>query len=94
MSMTRLSLLILVVVVDLVVPEESLVPIAPEVVLRPDILVWILDSLLQGRQVLPVLPMLVPKVPRVDAAKYQTWDDDAGSCQYVCSNACRWKGTN
>lgn len=40
---------VLVVVVDLVVPEQRLVSITPEEVLRANVLVWIFDSFLQGR---------------------------------------------
>ena len=87
--MARLSLLVLLVIVDLVIPKESLVPVAPEEVLCPQVLVRVLNPLLQRWQVGPVLPMLLPKVPRVDATEDQAWDDDAGSCQYLTSRACR-----
>jgi hypothetical protein len=42
------SSLVLVVIVDLVIPEQRLVSIAPEEVLRADVLVWVFNSLLQG----------------------------------------------
>jgi hypothetical protein len=62
LAATALNLrsLVLFVIVDLVVPEQCLIPIAPEEVLRPDVLVWVLDSLFQRRQMAPVLPMFVP----------------------------------
>ena len=44
-----LSLLVLLVVVDLVIPEQSLVPISKEEVSRPDVLVGVFDSLFKGR---------------------------------------------
>lgn len=72
-----LSDLVLVVVVDLVVPEHGLVAVAPEEVLGPDVLVGVLDALLQRGHVLPVLPMLVPQVICVDAAEDQAGNDDA-----------------
>lgn len=56
-------------VVDLVVPEESLVTIAPGEVLGADVLVWVLDALLERGQVAPVLPVLVPEVVSVQASK-------------------------
>jgi hypothetical protein len=52
--------LVLVVVVDLVIPEKSLVSIPPEEVLCPDVLVWVFDSFLQGWEMAPVFPMLIP----------------------------------
>jgi len=63
-------------VIDLVVPEEGLVPISPEEVLRSDVLVWIFDSLLQWGEMAPVLPMLVPQIPCIDAAENEAWDDN------------------
>lgn len=82
-----LSLLVFVVIVDLVIPEHRLITIAPEEVLRSDVLIRVFDSLLQRRHVLPVLPMLIPQVPGVDASEDEAGDDDAvgfvsipGSC--------------
>jgi len=71
-----LGLLVLAVVVDLFVPEESLVTISPEEVLGPKILVRIFDTLFQRWEVFPMLPMLVPQVPRVDASEDEAGDDD------------------
>ena len=48
-------------VVDLVVPEESLVSVTPLVVLGTDVLVRVLGALLQRRHVRPVLPVLAPE---------------------------------
>jgi hypothetical protein len=53
--------------------QQRLIPITPGIILGPDVLIGILDALLQGRHVLPVLPMLVPEIPGVDAG-----EDDAG----------------
>jgi len=60
------SNLILFVVVCLVIPEKSLVPVTPEEILASDVLVWIFWSLLQRRHVLPMRPMLMPKVVGID----------------------------
>lgn len=76
--------LIFVVVVDLVIPEKSLISVTPEEVPRSDVLVWVFDSLFQGREVAPVLPMLVPEVPGVNAAKDQARDDDAMAVSVQC----------
>jgi hypothetical protein len=69
--------LVLVVVVDLVIPEQSLVAVAPEEVLCADVLIGIFNTLFQRRHVFPVLPMLIPQVVGVDAAEDQGGDDDA-----------------
>lgn len=45
--------------------QEGLVAISPGVVLGPDVLVRVLDALLQRRQVLPVLPVLIPEIVAV-----------------------------
>jgi hypothetical protein len=76
--------LILVVVVDLVIPEKSLISVTPEEVPRSDVLVRVFDSLFQGRKVAPVLPMLVPQVPGVDAAEDQARDYDAMAVSVRC----------
>lgn len=47
--------------------QQRLVTVTPLVVLGPDVLVRVFDALLQGRQVLPVLPVLIPEDVRVDA---------------------------
>lgn len=57
--------------------QQRLVTIAPLVVLGPDILVWVLDALLQGRQVLPVLPVLVPEDVCVNAGSGDAYRDAA-----------------
>ena len=54
-----------------------LVSITPEVVLGADVLVWVLGSLLQRLHVLPMRPMLVPQVVRIDAGDYQSWNRHA-----------------
>jgi hypothetical protein len=69
--------LVLVVVVDAVVPEKGLVAVAPRVVLGADVLVGILNALLQGRHVGPVLPVVGPEVVGVDAGEDQAGDDAA-----------------
>jgi len=73
---SRLSSLVLVVVVDLVIPEQGLVSITPEEVLCSNVLVWVLDSFFQGWKMAPMFPMLVPEVPCVDATEYEAGDDD------------------
>jgi len=64
------------VVVDFVVPEDGLVAITPEVVLNPDILIWVLWALLQWEFMLPVLPMFIPKVVSVDTGKNEARNRD------------------
>lgn len=64
-------------VVDLLVPEEGLVTVSPGEVLGPDVLVGILDALLEGREVAPVLPMLVPEVIGVQAGEEDARRDTA-----------------
>lgn len=59
--------------------QQCFVPIAPKVILGPDILVRILDSLVQWGEMLPVLPMLVPEVIRVQRCQYQSWNTHAVS---------------
>jgi hypothetical protein len=61
-------------VVDAAVPEKGLVAISPKEVPCPDVLVWVFDTLLQGRHVLPVFPMLIPQVPGIDRR-----EDEAGN---------------
>lgn len=65
----RLFLLVVVVVVDVLVPEDGLVAVAPRIVLGADVLVRVLGALLQGRHVRPVVPVLVPLDPGVDAGE-------------------------
>lgn len=64
-------------VVDRVVPEQGLVAVAPGVVLGADVLVGVLDALLEGGHVRPVLPVLGPEVVRVGAGEDQAGDDAA-----------------
>ena len=65
----HLRLLILIMIIHLIIPEHRLIPIPPEEVLRPDVLVRILDSFLQRREMAPVLPVLHPEVVGVDGAE-------------------------
>ena len=103
------TLLVLLVVVDVGVPEKGLhrasesawrfssharavfriisslvelriaylVTVAPEVVLGPDVLEGVLDSLLQGSAVRPVLPVLGPEAVGVDTRQNDGGDHDA-----------------
>lgn len=64
-------------VVDRVVPEQGLVAVAPGVVLGADVLVGVLDALLEGGHVRPVLPVLRPEVVGVGAGEDQAGDDAA-----------------
>jgi hypothetical protein len=48
---------------------SDLISISPEEVLRPNVLIRIFNSLFQRRQVAPVLPMLVPQIPRIDTTE-------------------------
>lgn len=63
--------------VDAIVPEQSLVAVAPGVVLGADVLVGILDALLQRGHVRPVLPMLVPEAVGVDSGEQEAGEDSA-----------------
>lgn len=67
--------LILLVVVDEIVPEEALISITPEKVLGANILVRVFWPLWERRHVLPVLPMLVPEVVGVDTTEEEEWGD-------------------
>ena len=63
-------------------PSEDftdLVAVSPEEIPRSDILIWVFDPLFQWRQLLPMFPVRVPQIPRVEAAQDQTRDDDAGN---------------
>jgi len=71
-----LALLVLLVVVNLRVPEQGLVSITPEKVLSSYILVWVFRSVLQRRQMLPMAPMLIPKIVRVDASNEEAGNSD------------------
>ena len=62
-------------VVDGLVPEQGLVAVAPGEVLGADVLVGVLDAVLQGGLVAPVLPMLGPQVVGVGAGEEEAGDD-------------------
>jgi len=96
-SALYLSLLVLLVVVDLIVPEEGLVTISEEEVLRSEVLVWVFNALFQRRQMFPMFPMFVPQIPGVDASKDKARDNDiegkstpkitgSGSVSLYCSS--------
>ena len=57
--------------------QTHLISIAPEEVLGSKVLVRVLRSLLQRRQVLPMSPMLIPQVVRIHASNYQSRDRHA-----------------
>lgn len=56
--------------------KTDLVAIAPGVGFCPDVHVGILDSFLQGRHVLPVLPVLIPQILSVKTSYYQGRHDN------------------
>lgn len=58
--------------------QESLVTIAPGVVAGADVLVGVLGALLKGREVGPVLPMLVVEGVSVVAGEGKGRGDAAG----------------
>merc|ERR1712096_150567 len=68
--------LLLLVVVDLGVPEEGLVTVSPEVVLGPDVLEGVLGLVLEGGAVRDVLPVLGPEPVGVDAGEDDGGDHD------------------
>jgi len=68
--------LVLLVVVDLVVPEKCLVPISEEEVLGSDVLVWVFDTLLKWRKVFPMLPMFAPEIVGIDRGDDETGDNN------------------
>ncbi len=57
--------------------KTYLVTVAPREVAVADVLVGILDTLLEGRHVRPVLPMLVPEVVGVEAGEEEGGGDAA-----------------
>jgi len=57
--------------------QKSLVSITPWVVLHADVLEWVLSTLLKWRQVLLMLPMLIPEVVGVETGESYGWDDEA-----------------
>lgn len=52
------------------------ITIAPWECLRPDVHVWVFDSLLDGWFVLHMLLMLVPQSVCIDARDEKGWNDD------------------
>ena len=65
-------------IVNLIIPEHSLVPVTPEETLGPDVLVGVFDSFLQRWEMAPVLPVLEPQVVGVEGAEDEGGDNDAG----------------
>lgn len=63
-------------VVDLVVPEDGLVTVTPEVVLGADVLVGVLGLLRLRGLVGLVLPVLEPQAVSVDTTEDDGGDDD------------------
>ncbi len=57
--------------------KTYLVTVAPREVAVADVLVGVLDALLEGGQVRPVLPMLVPEVVGVEAGEDKGGGDAA-----------------
>ena len=60
---------------------NDLVSIAPEKGFGADVLIGVFDTFLQGWHVLPMLPMLIPKVLRIQRGKNYGWDNDAVLCE-------------
>lgn len=52
--------------------NTNLVTITPKEILCSDILVRVFGTLLQRRQVFPMLPMLVPEIISIKLCKYQS----------------------
>lgn len=74
------GLLVIVSLGSLVSPGHRnayLVTVAPLVVLGADVLEGVLDALLEGRHVRPVLPMLSPEVVGVQAGEEEGRGDGA-----------------
>jgi hypothetical protein len=61
-------------IIHRIIPKQRLITITPKEVLRPDILIRVLDSLLQRREMRPVFPMFLPEIPGVDGAEDQGGD--------------------
>ena len=57
--------------------KTYLVTVAPREVAGADVLVGVLDTLLEGGHVRPVLPMLVPEVVGVEAGEEEGRGDAA-----------------
>ena len=49
--------------------QKRFVAVAPEEVLDANVLIRILGALLKRRHVRPVLPMLIPEIPGIDAGQ-------------------------
>lgn len=67
------------------IPREQhtyLIPVSPKEVLRPDVLIRVLDDFIQRRIVLFVLPVLVPQAPGIDAGDDQGGDRDV-DCEFA-----------
>ena len=56
--------------------QKSLITIAPRILLRPNIHVWVLYPFFKWWHMFPVLPMLIPQVPCVEGGNYQTRNCD------------------
>ena len=67
--------------------STHLVAVTPWVVFVTDVLVWVLDSLLERRHVLPMPPMLGPQVIGIDASEDHAGDDDAGRFRISMSSS-------
>lgn len=65
------------------VKKTDLVAIAPREGFCSDVHVGILDSFLQGRHVLPMFPMLIPQILRVDGPYDKGRYDDTVRCEPV-----------
>lgn len=68
-----------------------LVTVSPEVVLRPDVLVRILDALLKRGLVGPMLPMLIPQPPGIDTTENERRNHnvDAEFAPEICAKGSR-----
>ena len=64
--------------------KTDLVAIAPGVGLCADIHVGILDSFFQGRHVIPMFPVLIPQILRVERSYYQGRYNHTASCEPPC----------
>ena len=66
--------------------QQGLVTVAPGEVLGADVLVGVLNALLQGRHVGPVLPVLVPEVPGIHAGEQEGGTDGAAGWSGLVGN--------
>ena len=62
--------------------RTHLIAVSQWEIFSSDILIRVLDSLLQRRQMLPVVPMLDPQVVGVDAAEDDAWDHHADQVSF------------